>query len=305
MATDRGGSPDLLTFSQRHSYESLPEPMRLEQISSDLRRQIWNTTRSFLLENRTLRMTRTYGYNRYYFSEQGSRIVERVLGSLYGKPEDEINTEYKHALNAFREVIISSDFNRVLDFMEIMVNDHGVSSGYADEVRCLFEHYGAAYRLDMSQRPRRFFPHVSKEQADETQRAIETLRESSMEGAATHLREAAAHINARQFSDSIVVSIHAVESVARAIDPKASKTLGPALNSLEKCGLLKHRVLKDAFVKLYGYTSDEEGIRHALVEKAGPDIGLDEAIFMYGACASFAAYLAGKRRQAEQQRPNP
>ena len=299
MATERDSSLDGQTFSQRYGYESLPEPMRLEQISSDLRRRTWNTTRSFLLENRTL------VYNQFCFNERVSRIAERVLGDFFRKPEDEINTEYKHALNAFREVIISSDFNRVLDFVEIMVNDHGVSSGYADKVRCLFEHYGAAYRLDMSQRPRRFFPHGSKEQADETQRAIETLRESSMEGAATHLREAAAHINARQFSDSIVDSIHAVESVARAIDSKASRTLGPALNSLEKLGLLKHRALKDAFVKLYGYTSDEEGIRHALVEKARPDVGLDEAIFMYGACASFAAYLTGKHRQAEQQQPNP
>ena len=28
-------------------------------------------------------------------------------------------------------------------------------------------------------------------------------------------------------------------------------------------------------------------------------VGLDEAMFMFGACASFAAYLAQKHRQAE------
>ena len=113
------------------------------------------------------------------------------------------------------------------------------------------------------------------------------------------MRQAADHINARQFADSITDSIHAVESVARTIDPKA-KTLGPALDSLQKSGLLKHPALKEAFSKLYGYTSDEQGIRHALLDKGSPDVGLDEAMFMFGACASFAAYLVNKHRKAAQ-----
>ena len=90
-----------------------------------------------------------------------------------------------------------------------------------------------------------------------------------------------------------------MESVARVIDPKTSQTLGPALDSLEKAGLLKHPALKGAFDKLYGYASDEQGIRHALLDRDAADVGLDEAVFMFGACASFAAYLADKHRQAE------
>ena len=119
-----------------------------------------------------------------------------------------------------------------------------------------------------------------------------------MDGAATHLRQAAEHINARQYADSVADSIHAVESVARVIDPKASKPLGPALDSLEKAGMLKHKALKEAFQKLYGYASDEQGIRHALLEKDAPQVGQDEAVFMFGACASFAAYLTNRHRRA-------
>ena len=118
-----------------------------------------------------------------------------------------------------------------------------------------------------------------------------------MDGAATHLRNAAEHINAQQYADSIADSIHAVESVARTIAPKASETLGPALNSLEDAGLLKHSDLKEALRKLYHYTCDEQGIRHALLDKDAPDVGLDEAVFMFGACASFADYLVRKHRQ--------
>ena len=122
-----------------------------------------------------------------------------------------------------------------------------------------------------------------------------------MDGATAHLRQAAEHINARRYADSVADSIRAVESVARVIAPKASNTLGPALDSLEKAGLLKHAALKEAFKKLYGYTSGEQGIRHALLDKEVADVGLDEAVFMFGACASFAAYLVGKHQPTERQ----
>lgn len=82
-----------------------------------------------------------------------------------------------------------------------------------------------------------------------------------------------------------------MESVARTIEPKA-KTLGEALKTLENNGLIKHRAFKTALNQLYGFTSDEEGIRHALIERAEADVGLAEALFFYNACAAFAGYLA-------------
>ena len=180
-----------------------------------------------------------------------------------------------------------------------MVNDKDVTEAFVKGTSNLFEQYTAAYRLNTSQRPYCFFSQASKEQGEATRQAVETICESNFDGAAAHLRQATRHINARQYADSITDSIHAVESVARVIDPTASKSLAPALDSIEKAGLLKHPALKAAFKKLYGYTSDEQGIRHPLLDQDSPNVGLDEAMFMFGACASFAAYLAQKHRQAE------
>ena len=133
-----------------------------------------------------------------------------------------------------------------------------------------------------------------------TQGAIETIYESGMEGAATHLRQAAEHINAQRFADSVKESIHAVEAVVCKIDPTSS-TLGKALKTLEKKGLLANKQLKAALEKLYAYTNSEEGVRHSLVFQDSPDVGLEEAVFMFGACALFAAYLVSKHLQMEQQ----
>ena len=126
------------------------------------------------------------------------------------------------------------------------------------------------------------------------------MKKGGVTGASVHLRLAAEHINMQQYAASVRDSIHAVESVARLIAPNNAGKLSIALNSLEQTGLLKHAALKQAFSKLYGYTNDEQGIRHPLLDKDSAEVGLDEAMFMFGACASFAAYLVNKRRQMEQ-----
>ncbi|MDE0527410.1 MAG: hypothetical protein OXH85_01730 [Truepera sp.] len=294
MAHNQDRSSNHLTFSQRYGYEPLPEPMRLEELSNDLRREIWNAVRELLLGKSV--HGRVHGRD---FSYAGKKFIERVLGQFLKRPEDRISTEYAGVMNGIRKWVLEGVFNSTLDLVQIMVNDRDTTKDFVKRAKSLFDQHAAAYWLDMSGQPYQFFPRGSKEQGEATQQAIETLRESNMDGAATHLRHATEHINAQRYANSIVDSIHAVESVARMIDPEASNKLGSALNSLEKAGLLKHTALKEAFKKLYGYTSDEQGIRHALLDRDSSDVGLDEAMFMFGACASFASYLVNKHRQAE------
>jgi hypothetical protein len=61
--------------------------------------------------------------------------------------------------------------------------------------------------------------------------------------------------------NSIKESISAVESTTKVIAQTPKATLEDALKVLDKQGDL-HPCLKAAFSKLYGYTSDEGGIRH-------------------------------------------
>jgi hypothetical protein len=69
-------------------------------------------------------------------------------------------------------------------------------------------------------------------------------------------------------------------------NPKA--TLGDALKAIERNGKV-HPALKDAFLKLYGYTSDEGGIRHAMLEE--PTLTVADAKFFLLSCTSFINYL--------------
>ena len=144
-----------------------------------------------------------------------------------------------------------------------------------------------------------YFPQRSSEEMREsTQRAmLRNISKSKIEGAKCHVHSAAQILYKEDFPAAIRESIHAVESAARKIDPSASRSLSTALDSLEKNGMLTHLALKSAFEKLYGYTSDAEGIRHPLIERQSADVGFDEAIFMYAVCVSFVDYLVSKHRQ--------
>ena len=292
--------PKNLTFSQRYGYEPLPEPMRLEQLSQKLRVAIWDALLEILDEHISYLNALPY----YWSDDCGQEFAYRICGKLCAEvPKSERPAQAAGVLDMLKPIILGESFNKVLDLIELIAGDADearFAKPFADAVKKLLDEHEAAYRLDTSERPYQIVPRASKEAGEAAQRAVEAVQCGGMVGASRHLRDAVTHINARQYGHSIVDSIHAVESVARKIDTEASKTLAPALKSLEKSGLLKHDALKEAFDKLYGYANDEQGLRHALIDRDAPDVGLDEALFMYGACASFAAYLTDKHRQRQE-----
>ena len=287
-----------LTFSQREGQVPLPEPMQLEKIPDKFRQAVW-----LLLDNEIKKCSATNHYGKIYYSSYGKigKILYAYQFHILGRIHDEIGRTPDSDLNIFRNIVISGTYHEILTLIEFILRHRYCSEDLRQGLVDTFDSAPIAYFVDDKNGRPTIMPRFSREAGEATQQAIETIRESGMDGATTHLRQAAEHINVHQYGDSIVDSIHAVESIARLIDPKASKTLRPALDSLERAGLLKHPALKGAFDKLYGYTNDEQGIRHPLLDKDAADVGLDEAMFMFGACASFAAYLVNKHQEAEKQ----
>ena len=54
-----------------------------------------------------------------------------------------------------------------------------------------------------------------------------------------------------------------------------------------------HPDMKEAFKKLYHYTSDSGGIRHALMDQKTQPL-FDDAKFMLVSCSAFVNYLVSK-----------
>ena len=294
------------TFSQRYGYEPLPNAMKLEFLSRGFRRELCNEIMSlvnFFVQNNSLYETR-------FLNQTGRNLFRSTLGEFMGIPDHQVNITLNELVNQIDSILLNSEFHKVLSFLEILVRQMSNHPNYnlrnrdihfrnrlfslTKSIQGLLEKHGMAYRLVINQnKPIWFYPCDSEENAKATVEAIEKLHEGGFNGATTHLRKAADFIIHNNHDDAIVQSIHAVESVARRINPDAS-TLGPALDTLQERGLLNHRALSAAFKKLYGYTCDEEGLRHALVFNEEANVDQDESVFFFGACASFAGYLARK-----------
>jgi hypothetical protein len=127
-------------------------------------------------------------------------------------------------------------------------------------------------------------------------RAFADVAASEFHGARAHLRNAGSELTAGNYAASIRESIHAVEAVARVLEPGA-QTLGPALSKLEKSVRI-HPALGKGFGSLYGFTSDEKGIRHALPDEPVAQVDEADALYMLGSCAAVVSYLINKARQA-------
>jgi hypothetical protein len=110
----------------------------------------------------------------------------------------------------------------------------------------------------------------------------------------THLTRALKLLSDRKAPDyrnSIKESISAVESIARDLTGMPKATLADALKVLERDNRL-HPALKEGFLRLYGYTSDEGGIRHAMLEE--PNLGAADAKYWLMSCTSFINYLKAR-----------
>ena len=129
---------------------------------------------------------------------------------------------------------------------------------------------------------------------DEEQKSIVMASKTKYSKVNQFLAKATKLISDRKNTDyenSIKESISAVEEMCNTILGKKS-SLGTALDKLETAGLKIHPCLKGAFDKLYGYTSDASGIRHA-GQIDGKSATFEEARFMLVTCSAFINYLLG------------
>ena len=125
---------------------------------------------------------------------------------------------------------------------------------------------------------------------------IEEIKQSldiEFQGCKSHIKKALGFLSDREkpdYKNSIKESISAVESICKIITKSDTATLNEALQKLKEHGVELHGALKKSFSSLYGYASDEGGIRHAegLLESK---VTFEEAKYMLVSCCAFVNYL--------------
>ena len=278
--------PRFLSFSQAHGYEALPQQLKLEE----------------LRQRRTGAVLERIGFPEYrpvrsLYPTRGERSSRTFTHHFLNMPLTSDVIEYADVQRLFdqpiQDFIQNEPFNRVFDLLLAVMRHKECPRLTIAQISEVFQNCQLAYFVDEGPPPA-IYPSTTPEEGANIIDSLEQLRFAGLDAPRQHLQLAAENINKQDWAGSVRESIHAVESVARQIAPKA-KTLGEALKVLAAKRLLTHSALREGFDKIYGYANDEQGIRHALLDDDKSNVGQEEAVFMLGACASFASYLSRKQ----------
>lgn len=266
-----------LRFSRRYGLCDVKK-IQLENIDTALFNRLWNVIR-----------------DREYVTimDDINGIVEKIydgLGESYRWPEDRFianhNLEHLHNKLMCREWYVMYDVIEM--YIEFQKYQH-----QREELECAFnkilEEECSAYRVIGGL----VVPITDEESIKALKKSLETPFDATNQ----HMSKALMLYSDRQnpdYENSIKESISAVEAMCCVITGAkgGEATLGKMLKKLEDKGIHIHGSLKSAFSQLYGFTSDENGIRHG--GEDFKDASSEDAYFMLISCSAFINYLKVK-----------
>ena len=268
------------SFSERHNLNPHKE-IQFKDVDLPLLNRLWNIF-----------------YEREYETEifdlgGGIGVTERLLdsfGLIYKYPQS------AHARNSniekLRNFLIDAEWYLIYDFVERYVGsfqEFAERNELEKEINQVLEEEKSGYRmLDGT-----ITPITNKSELDSLKESISTKYISVN----THMEKALQLFSQRKspdYENSIKESISAVEAMCCIItgETGSQATLGKTIKKLKDKGIHIHPAMESAFSSLYGYTSDEDGIRHGSI--GFTNAPAEDAKYMLVSCSAFINYLIEK-----------
>lgn len=276
-------------FSEKYGYKK-EKTIQYESVSDELKNGIWNLFYQSEIKGGGLSSKRLgLALNGGQTIEE--KIVDRfgLLINHAGKGQS-VEEQLKESLLHF------FSWYEVYDFIDIHLSyleddERNIRIRQYNE---LLEQEKAGYRI------------VSGEIApitNETEIAtIEQSADTAFQSVNQHIQKALslyADIQSPDYENSIKESISAVEAICCIITglSGANASLGKVIKKLKDNGVHIHSAMEQAFSSLYGYTSDEDGIRHGGIDfKNAP---AEDAKYMLVSCSAFVNYLIEKYEKVQ------
>ncbi|WP_083325717.1 AbiJ-NTD4 domain-containing protein [Hymenobacter coccineus] len=282
-----------MKFSQRIGKTPITKIIQIESLDPELRNGIWNVLKICLIDNLEKQ-------DRYSSVTEFNVFCKILWAYFYKLPIDTIPSNYYNAESYIREVYFASKWFEVYDLLEFIANLDQKSVRFNLEIfknfcNITFEKENSGYRFIDNN----ISPITNVTEINEIEDAINNSDHfTALTGANIHLKNSLEKIsnkNNPDYRNSIKESISAVESVTKKISDNKNDTLGGALDKIK--GKTKiHPSLERGFKQIYGYTSDSDGIRHALADE--PNCDFEDAKFMLVSCSAFINYLISKANKA-------
>lgn len=273
-----------LTFSQAEGLEPLPRQLALKEISQELRAALWAVIYDSMLGG----SERDEIWGTHTFGREWSSVLLRMHVYRDHLMVDTFVNEFEPGARRLKDTISRGVYHQVFSLVQWLLQQPE-RVVQPERIRNALKLSRAAYRL--LDDGCTIVPVASEEEGQAVQKAFADVAATEFSGAREHLRNAANELTAGNAADSIRESIHAVESVARSITGKGS--LSDALRFIKQRHNI-HAAMEQGLNRLYGWASDEKGVRHPLLDDPAAKVDETDAIFMLGACSSFVSYLIAR-----------
>ncbi|MBF0464288.1 MAG: hypothetical protein HQK88_05085 [Nitrospirae bacterium] len=279
-----------MKFSERYNYTKVRDIVQIESMDEPLRNGLW-----YLLHvcfwSKVKGQYITYFGDQYSLSNPSNEKIYHLCFSLWSnyfkKDIDKLDDDWEKVRNYIKEYFFECKWFEVYDFIEFVASNYkGNKESFIALCNHLLEEEVSAYRFIDG-----IISRITEPQEIE---AIELALNNTQDSVKTHLHRSLELLSNREnpdYRNSIKEAISAVESLAAITVGVEKGTLGQLIKKLED-KIELHPALKSAFSSLYGYTSDEGGIRHALMEL--PNVRFEDAKFFLVVCSAFINYIKAK-----------
>jgi len=276
-------------FSDRIGARQATKSVQIDGMDAPLRNSLWNAIRS---------RVDTYPS---HWHQAASGVARHALKV----PVDSFHSSENGSQEWLRTSFFAAPWYAVYDIVEFVVL-------HIDRILEIDRRYGQSQRadfirevdgiLELELSGYRFIGGQVVPISDPVEVAAIEASASCGGGPSEHIRTALALLGQRpnpDYRNSIKESVSAVESVVNAYAGTDANGVAKAVEALAKKVEI-HPALRAAVKQLYGYSSDANGVRHAILDQA--TIGYAEAAFMLVACSAFVNFFTEKVREASVHR---
>ena len=282
----------IMRFSERKGITPVRTELQASGIDDKLRNRLWNV----LCECWPSYAPKSPYIHGPYETEQA--LFRTLWHDFFKAPLDTMDTYTNAIVDEFRKFFFKCEWYSVYDFTEFVAcaleADGRDPREFTSRCNQVLKEEMSAFRFVGNL----IAPLTSEEEVTEIRQAA--ALPDPFNCVAKHIDQSLSLLANRtrpDYRNSIKEAISAVEAICSLVAGIPKADLSRALDALQTRGNVKlHPAMRLAFEKLYAYTSDEDGVRHALMEES--TLGQDDAKFMLIACSAFVNFLVAKVEEA-------
>ena len=300
-----------MRFSERIGKREVKSAIQINSMDDDLRNCLWNLFTIYFPELFGNPFAALGGYQRGQAArmEQIELRKKEILSNLwhgyFKKPIDEISSPgyglggmctQIEPIKFMREHFMNCEWFEAYDFLEyiLQIIQSKNRAKFIEDCNQVLEKEGSGYKFIDD----KIMDVTSKEEIREIEDALTC--EDIYTPVSRHMKTAIELYSDRKqpnYPNAAKEAMSAVEAMCKIISNKNNCTLTDAMRALEKNDRAElHGALKEAYIKLYAYASDAEGIRHANLDEG--NFKQEDARYFIVVCSAFINYLKEKRNKS-------